>query len=161
MVRVKNRYMCLDIKLWQDDQKRPDSFPLSARSINGFLREQIKTNFGDLGAGLVLSGMQVKYFSPKTNVAILKVPRDHCRMVATTLSLATQIHKRPCSVYAVHISGTIKKCQRAAIRMDRERIIAWYKSQQAPNKDASLITSDHTLRTLLKESESQISALEL
>ncbi|KAJ2805079.1 RNA-binding protein pop5 [Coemansia furcata] len=172
MVRLKNRYICFELQS-QTRADGTDSFEraatsqrshefLSTRIIHAFVREQIKQNFGDSGAGLVLSGLQVKYFSPQTYMGILRVPRDHCQMVSAALVLATQVNKRPYTIRVRHVSGTIKKCQRAAIRTDRELIVAWHLKQQALAKTgAGMITGDHTLQTMLKESESQISALEL
>ncbi|KAJ2493016.1 RNA-binding protein pop5 [Coemansia sp. RSA 2050] len=141
-------------------QRSYESF--SIKSIHAFAREQIKLNFGDSGAGLVLSGLQVKYFNPQTRMGILKVPRDHCQMVSAALALATQVSKRPCNIRVRHVSGTIKKCQRAAIRTDRELIVTWHLKQQSlARAGAATVTGDHVLQTMLKESESQISALEI
>ncbi|KAJ2886524.1 RNA-binding protein pop5 [Coemansia aciculifera] len=172
MVRLKNRYICFELQS-QTQADGTDSLEraaasqrsheaLSTRTIHAFVREQIKLNFGDSGAGLVLSGLQVKYFSSQTRMGILRVPRDHCQMVSAALALTTMVSKRPCNIRVRHVSGTIKKCQRAAIRTDRELIVAWHLKQQALAKaGAATITGDHALQTMLKESESQISALEI
>ncbi|KAJ2630764.1 RNA-binding protein pop5 [Coemansia sp. RSA 1694] len=95
-------------------------------------------------------------------MGILRVPRDHYQMVSAALALMTQASKRSCTIRIRHVSGTIKKCQRAAIRTDRELIVAWYLKQQTLSKaGTAAITGDHVLQSMLKESESQISALEL
>ncbi|KAJ2579744.1 RNA-binding protein pop5 [Coemansia sp. RSA 1836] len=172
MVRLKNRYICFELQpqaqidgtdsLERASSGRRPNEALSARSIHALVREQIKLNFGDSGAGLVLSGLQVKYFSPQTSMGILRVPRDHYQMVSAALALMTQASKRSCTIRIRHVSGTIKKCQRAAIRTDRELIVAWYLKQQTLSKaGTAAITGDHVLQSMLKESESQISALEL
>ncbi|KAJ2689833.1 RNA-binding protein pop5 [Coemansia spiralis] len=172
MVRLKNRYICFELQP-QTQVDGPDSLERAATSqrssesfsikgIHGFVREQVKLNFGDSGAGLVLSGLQVKYFSSQTRMGIMRVPRDHCQMVSASLALATQVSKRPCTIRVRHVSGTIKKCQRAAIRTDRELIVAWHLRQQSlARAGAATATGDHVLQTMLKESESQISALEI
>ncbi|KAJ2745319.1 RNA-binding protein pop5 [Coemansia sp. BCRC 34301] len=172
MVRLKNRYICFELQSQAqidgtDSQERTSTGQrpheaLTARSVHALVREQIKLNFGDSGAGLVLSGLQVKYFSSQTRMGILRVPRDHCQMVSAALALTTQASKRPCAIRVQHVSGTIKKCQRAAIRTDRELIVAWHLKQQILSKAGiAAVTGDHVLQSMLKESESQISALEL
>ncbi|KAJ1895514.1 RNA-binding protein pop5 [Kickxella alabastrina] len=173
MVRFKNRYICFEVLQHNQcnalggvgktsSDQRQHEFILSTRNINSLVREQVKLNFGDLGAGHIASGFQVKYFSSQTRMGIIKVPRDHCQMVTTALTLATHINRYPCVVRVWHVSGTIKKCQKAAIRTDRELIIAWYRKQQAIAKaGAGPVAGDSSLAAMLKESQSQISSLEL
>ncbi|KAJ2002525.1 RNA-binding protein pop5 [Coemansia thaxteri] len=175
MVRLKNRYICFELqpRIQAEGVEsslegratsayRQQEANISARTIHAFVREQIKLNFGDSGAGLVLSGLQVKYYSPQTRMGIIRSPRDHYQMVSAALTLATQVNKYMCSIRVWHISGTIKKCQRAAIRTDRELIVAWHRRQLALAKAGAIpLPGDHALQAMLKESESQISTLEL
>ncbi|KAJ1831419.1 RNA-binding protein pop5 [Coemansia sp. RSA 2706] len=164
MVRFKNRYVCFEVLFdpalaGSDASGQQPSF--TARVIYGVVRDSVKLNFGDSGLGLVLSGMQVRHFGAHSCMGILKVPRDHCKMVLSALALITHVHKHPCAVRVRHVSGTIKKCQRAAIRTDRELIIAWHQRQQQLATAGTPSINDSTLSQLLKESESQISAIEI
>ncbi|KAJ2433638.1 RNA-binding protein pop5, partial [Coemansia sp. RSA 2522] len=88
-----------------------------------------------------------KHFNPHTRLGIIKVPRDHIKMVSATLALIPHVKKTPCALRVRHVSGTIKKCQKSAIRTDRELILAYHK--------------DANVAQLLRDSESQISALEI
>ncbi|KAJ1941703.1 RNA-binding protein pop5 [Kickxella alabastrina] len=123
MVRFKNRYICFEVLQHNQcnalggvgkpsSDQRQHAFILSTRNINSLVREQVKLNFGDLGAGHIASGFQVKYFSSQTRMGIIKVPRDHCQM-------------------AIAKAG------------------------------AGPVAGDSSLAAMLKESQSQISALEL
>ncbi|KAJ1731029.1 RNA-binding protein pop5 [Coemansia biformis] len=173
MVRFKNRYVCFELLFEPPADpacaartSRPGQSQappvLSAKSISQLVRDCVKLSFGDSGAGHVLMGTQVKYFNARTCMGIIKVPRDHCRMVLAAMVLATHVNKRPCTVCVRHVSGTIKKCQKAAIRVDRELIIAWHQQQRvrAASGEAPPV-SNSALSQLLQESASQISALEL
>ncbi|PIA13977.1 hypothetical protein COEREDRAFT_47825 [Coemansia reversa NRRL 1564] len=165
MVRFKNRYICFELlqEPFSDHTSSLDhpnsvqqpvpAIATSAKGIYNLLRESIKQNFGDLGAGHVLTGMQVKYFNKRTQMGIVKVPRDHCNMVLAAMVVITHATKCQCSIRVRHVSGTIKKCQQSAIRTARELIISWYEQQQ--------LVGDSTLPHMLKESQAQISALEL
>ncbi|KAJ1851728.1 RNA-binding protein pop5 [Coemansia sp. RSA 1822] len=148
MVRFKNRYVCFEIMLepsHASDTAQP--LVMTNQDILRLVRENVKLNFGDSGAGLILAGMQVKHFNPHTRLGIIKVPRDHIKMVTATLALITRAKKTPCALRVRHTSGTIKKCQKSAIRTDRELILAYHK--------------DANVAQLLRDSESQISALEI
>ncbi|KAJ2076610.1 hypothetical protein H4R24_005605 [Coemansia sp. RSA 988] len=90
---------------------------------------------------------------PRTQMGIVKIPRDHCKMVLASMVATTHTSKSRCSIRVRHVAGTIKKCQRSTIRTGRELIIAWYERQQ--------LSDDSALPHMLKESEAQISALEL
>ncbi|KAJ2798547.1 RNA-binding protein pop5 [Coemansia helicoidea] len=169
MVRFKNRYICFEILLEPSDaaraprQDQQQALPaLSAKAASQLIRDSVKLGFGDSGAGHVLMGTQVKYFGAHTRMGIAKVPRDHCKMVLAALTLATHVGKHPCVVCVRHVSGTIKKCQKAAIRLDRELIVAWHQRQRAlAMAGGALPVADSALSQLLQESASQISALEL
>ncbi|KAJ2212273.1 RNA-binding protein pop5 [Coemansia sp. RSA 1813] len=146
----------------ETNKHRPSS-TLSAKVLLALIREQVKLNFGDSGAGRILGGLQVKHLGQRTQLAIIKVPRDHCKMVQSALVLITHVQKQPCTVCVRHVSGTIKKCQRAAIRTDRELIISWYRKQQVLSKAGVTPATGNncSLIDMLKQSESNISALEL
>ncbi|KAJ2537789.1 RNA-binding protein pop5 [Coemansia sp. RSA 1933] len=160
MVRLKNRYICLEL---QFDTDSDANVPLSPRVLLALIREQVKINFGDVGAGRILGGLQVKHLGQRTHMAIVKVPRDHCKMVQSALVLITHVQKQPCTACVRHVSGTIKKCQKAAIRTDRELIISWYRRRQVLSKAgmAPATSGDNSLAAMLKQSESTISSLEL
>lgn len=64
----------------------------------------------------------VKYFSPATSTAIIRVSRDHYRLVWGALSFATRLPKpldQPCVFQVVRVSGTIRKAEEEAIRRAR------------------------------------------
>ncbi|KAJ1966463.1 RNA-binding protein pop5 [Dipsacomyces acuminosporus] len=173
MVRFKNRYICFEVQFQlacegtvsaaaKAARDRQHQLPnVSARNITSLIRDQVGLNFGDSGAGHIVSGVQVKYFSPQTRMGIIKVPRDHYQMVWAALTLTTQLNKHPCIIRVWHVSGTIKKSQRAAIRVNRDLIIAWYSQQAELAKvGAASATGEGTLSGLLQESETQISAID-
>src|ERR1700761_7973522 len=64
----------------------------------------------------------VKYFSPATSTAIIRVSRDHYRMVWAALTFTTQLPNaisQECVIQVVRVSGTIKKAEEEAIRRAR------------------------------------------
>ena len=69
--------------------------------------------------------MLVKYFSPATSTAIIRVSRDHYRLVWAALTFTTRLPKpvdQACVMQVVRVSGTIKKAEEEAIRRARMSI---------------------------------------
>ncbi|KAK5165257.1 RNA-binding protein pop5 [Saxophila tyrrhenica] len=138
MVRVKHRYLLVNI-LYPDDntssgattskgQKdvpyavqfhKPTSDRVDTRMFMQMIRNGVADLFGDYGSGMTAASLQVKYFSPATSTAIIRVARDHYRLVWAALTFTTQLPKpvnQPCSIQVVRVSGTIKKAEEEAIR---------------------------------------------
>ena len=64
----------------------------------------------------------VVYFSPATSTAIVRVGREHFRMLCAALCLMDRLpkpHNTPCVFQVVRVSGTIKKAEEEAIRRAR------------------------------------------
>lgn len=129
MVRYKTRYLLFDV-LYPEEPSLPtvgsstqahiefnsSSDPtITAASFATLIREGLAHQFGDWGAG-VASSLSVKYFSPQTSKGIVRVSRDHYRLVWTVLSLMKELRGRPIVIRVVRVGGTIRKVEMEAIR---------------------------------------------
>ena len=56
---------------------------------------------------LIFSHFSVKYLNATTNIAVLRVPRDHYRWVWSAISTMTTLQSTPCAINVVHIGGMI------------------------------------------------------
>lgn len=68
----------------------------------------------------------VIYLSPATSTAIIRVSRDHYRLVWAALTFITKLPKpieEACCIRVVRCSGTIKKAEEEAVRRAREFIV--------------------------------------
>ena len=72
----------------------------------------------------------VKYYSPYTNVAILRVSRDHFRHVWTALTFMTNIKSRPCIIRVLHVGGTIKLVQNQALVQNKQMLVELKKTHE-------------------------------
>ncbi|OJJ44948.1 hypothetical protein ASPZODRAFT_17860 [Penicilliopsis zonata CBS 506.65] len=146
MVRVKHRYLLLDI-LYPSTSTKPSSTSSSNRVLSihaptpdtltpGLLakmvREEVAEIFGDWGVGRLggagAGGISVKYLSPATSTAIIRCPRASFRLVWTALTYMTHVPEgrdaaRPCVFRVVRVSGTIRKAEEEAIRRARREIV--------------------------------------
>src|SRR4051794_34308067 len=73
-----------------------------------------------------MQSLQVKYWNHLTNLVIVRAPRDDYRLVSTAVSYVTLIKQRPCTFAPLHIGGTIRSCQKAAISYTRNILTQLY-----------------------------------
>lgn len=143
MVRIKHRYLLVNILSPEDNSKSfksgtaipdfiqfhapsPDS--LTPQLFSHLIRDQVSLLYGDYGLGLISGSLKIMYLSPATSTAIVRVARDHFRLVWAALSFMTHIpnggkQSRPCVMRVVRVSGTIKKVEEEAIRRARVAIL--------------------------------------
>ncbi|KAK9367414.1 ribonuclease P/MRP protein subunit [Lipomyces kononenkoae] len=96
-------------------QRRPAPDGVTLNAVNTAFRDALNRNFGDLGAGLVRASVSLKYFSPATSTGIIRVSRDHYRMVWAALTFLNEIGGVKVMVTVDHVSGTMRKCEKVAI----------------------------------------------
>ncbi|VDC04956.1 unnamed protein product [Peniophora sp. CBMAI 1063] len=125
MVRFKNRWILVEFLTPSNAEPTRE---LSGQAIFSALRESVVTNFGDVGWGAVGASLSVKYFSPTTNLCIIRVGRDPHRIAWAAAALLTSIDGRQVIPNVVHVSGTIKHTQFAAIEHNRV-IIAKFRAK--------------------------------
>ncbi|KAK0930654.1 RNA-binding protein pop5 [Friedmanniomyces endolithicus] len=141
MVRIKHRYLLVNI-LYPDAKYSPlrpaatagDDIPYTVQfrrpspdQMNGgllmrLIRDGVVELFGDYGSGKIAGSLQVKYFSSATSTAIIRVSREHYRLVWSALTLTTRLPRpvdQPCVIQVVRVSGTIRKAEEEAIRRAR------------------------------------------
>ncbi|KAI6024853.1 hypothetical protein PISMIDRAFT_360290 [Pisolithus microcarpus 441] len=120
MVRFKNRWFLVEfITVSSELSQQP---PLDNKQIYSALRQSIISNFGDAGWGAVGMSLTVKYFSPTTNICIIRVARDQHKLAWGAITLLTTVNGVRIIPHVVHVSGTIKHAQLAAIKHNREVI---------------------------------------
>lgn len=145
MVRVKHRYLLVQIlhpTLASSSSAKPSA--LDTLSIHGpvpdkvnaglltrLIREKVEQLFGDHGAGVVGSSLQIKYFSNATGTFIVRCARAVVRLVWAALTFVRSLpteqggggqgqKQKEVVMQIARVSGTIKKCELEAIRRARE-----------------------------------------
>lgn len=90
---------------------------LSAEEFRETLMAQVENLFGHSGRAKV-SATSVKYLNTKTNLTILRTPRDHHQMTWAALTFITELKGRKVAITCAHVSGTIRKVQERACEMN-------------------------------------------
>ncbi|KAI7826966.1 hypothetical protein BC939DRAFT_395310 [Gamsiella multidivaricata] len=80
--------------------------PLANKDIMHALKASIVENFGDYGAGLTQRPLTLKYFSPHTNIGILRISREEVHIVWGALTFIRELKEKPCIIKVLHTSGT-------------------------------------------------------
>lgn len=139
MVRFKNRWILVELIPLAPSTNLGASAQLegpkmttadgetNSKQIWTALKQSIIAHFGDTGWGAVAASLTIKYFSPHTNVCIIRVGRDQHRIAWAGVTLLTTVDGRRYVPNVIHVSGTIRHAQLAAIQHNRE-VIARYRT---------------------------------
>lgn len=96
---------------------------VNSKSIAMMLRRAVDDHFGAIiGAGcgqLII----VKYFSNKTSTGIIRCNRGNFQYIMAAMAMITKVDNYNAIMRCVHVSGTIKKCEKFSIRRNRQLII--------------------------------------
>ncbi|KAG7092913.1 hypothetical protein E1B28_009218 [Marasmius oreades] len=162
MVRFKNRWLLIEFlpvhgqnSLEVDLTKASSSSSqnqtrIEGKHIWGAIKQSAISNFGDIGWGSVALSLNVKYFSPTTHICIVRVARDHHKIAWGAVTLLKSIEGVKVLPNVIHVSGTIKHAQLAAIEHNRI-VIARYRAQAgipAAYHEEYLRTSEDDINTL-------------
>ncbi|KII84384.1 hypothetical protein PLICRDRAFT_57786 [Plicaturopsis crispa FD-325 SS-3] len=150
MVRFKNRWLLVEITPVPSDASFPD---LNPSQIWLALKLAALAHFGDAGWGALASSLTVKYYAPLTRLAIIRVARDAHREAWAALTLLRAIDGNPYRTRVVHVSGTIKHAQLAAIEHNRIAIATFRARANTP----AAYHDSHT--TFLTQSTREIEAM--
>ncbi|OUM60575.1 hypothetical protein PIROE2DRAFT_46103 [Piromyces sp. E2] len=123
MVRFKNRYILFEI-IYDEDEKKKLNINYSI--ISNAIKTSIEQNFGSYGIGITQSSFTIKYFSPVTKIGILRSSRKQFNMIWASLTFINNIQNNGCLVRVLHVGGTIKSTQKAAIKYDQEQLLSIY-----------------------------------
>ncbi|KAA1467207.1 hypothetical protein DENSPDRAFT_832205 [Dentipellis sp. KUC8613] len=128
MVRFKNRWLLVEFLPPSSAGTNRPPAELTGKQIYAALRQSVIAHFGDVGWGAVGASLNVKYFSPTTGLCIIRVARDPYRTAWGALTLLTSIDGWTCVPNVIHVSGTIKHAQLAAIEHNRI-VVARYRAR--------------------------------
>lgn len=138
MVRLKHRYLVLNF-LYPDlppstsattnpklpptlHFNRPTPDTVTLPYLSRLLRDLISDQFGDYGTAHATAGsggIVVKYLSPATSTAIIRVPRAQARLVAAAVFGLVRFPRpveKAVVVRVVRVCGTVRKAEEEVIR---------------------------------------------
>ena len=88
---------------------------------------------------ITTNSKSVKYFSPTTNLCIVRVAREHHNIAWGAVTLIRKLEGKLHIPHVLHVSGTIKHAQLAAVTHNRESVARLRAQAKLPS----------TLRTII------------
>ncbi|KAJ8088223.1 RNA-binding protein pop5 [Marasmius tenuissimus] len=142
MVRFKNRWFLVEFLPVNGQANRNDGLEvdlttasstqkqthIEGKHIWSAIKQSVISHFGDVGWGSVGLSLTVKYFSPTTHICIVRVARDHHKIAWGAVTMLKSIEGVRVLPNVIHVSGTIKHAQLAAIEHNRI-VVARYRAQ--------------------------------
>ena len=89
----------------------------------------------------------MKYYSPITNLCIIRVAREHHSIAWAAVTLIRKLQGKAYIPHVIHVSGTMKHAQLAAIIHNRESVAVLRVQAKLPGKHALMFQnyiSSHT-----------------
>ncbi|CCJ30855.1 unnamed protein product, partial [Pneumocystis jirovecii] len=142
MVRFKARYLVFQIfyenqlvsnltdtiklkKTFISCSKPPDktTIILKPSDLSNIIKEHVHLNFGEWGHGLVATSLSIKYYSPATCIGILRIARQHYRLVWAALTLVKIIHNQHVIIRVLRVNGTMKSAEMYLIEHNRNLLV--------------------------------------
>jgi ribonuclease P/MRP protein subunit POP5 len=96
---------------------------VGAGDLSRALQRSVLELAGEAGLGQCLGSLSVKYFNPDTGLAIVRTSRAAARVTQAAAALLTSLAERRVAVHSLHVAGTIRSCQEAAIAHNRHILL--------------------------------------
>jgi RNase P/RNase MRP subunit POP5 len=126
MVKFKSRYILLET-IYEKERVRTTD----AGKMANILRSQVELLFGDVGSGKISKNLQVKYLNNFTNLLIVRVGKEHLKLLWTMLALCNEIEGEKVKMHIIGVSGTIKKCETRAKKFLEKWMVNYEKSKSS------------------------------
>jgi ribonuclease P/MRP protein subunit POP5 len=120
MVRLKNRYTLVRVH-WGEAGPPAPSKKTGGRGVEGgavyaAIKGAIRGKVGEEGLEVLGPSLTVMYYSALTNLAVVRVTRNHVHVLHTALRSVTEIVTCACSLETLHVAGSVRTAQRAALQ---------------------------------------------
>lgn len=178
MVRLKQRYLLLEILNPPGNStkpatpaalafRKPTPDYVDAGRFVAHVRSYISLLFGDYGVGVSVSSLKVIYISSATSTIILRVPRNHHKLIWAALSHVTELPPQrkgvvgdPCVIRVVRVSGTIRKAEEELLRRARQDVVRAKlaeaeKQESVISKSKVVVPEDTSMRSIEDLSEEE------
>lgn len=133
MVRVKSRYIAFRVLYPECGDEillkyRPTDSDVTGKIILQKIKEQININFGDAAMGRISGSLNLRYFSNKTSLGILKMNFEEYKMVCFAIMMVNKLEikqdnnkeEEDIIIQIIRSSGTMTKLQTFLINEDKK-----------------------------------------
>ena len=165
-MRFKNRYLLVQLLFSPPSLTLPS---LTSYALYREVRQALLANFGEFGYGQVTNSLQVKYLNTHTNLVILRAPRDDADVIRAALVMIREVRGEACVLRVVHVGGTIRSCQKAAVKWTRSVLLELWRRRvdekaargSAEVREQAAAKAKQEVDALMAEAETEIGQLEM
>lgn len=119
MVRFKNRYLVVEVSF--NDGRALD---VKESALLELLRESVRENFGEVGAGVTMGALSVKYVDALSGLCVVRCDRERVREVRGAITVLEGVGGRRATWDVRHCGGTLKSSKEAVGKRMREILAA-------------------------------------
>ena len=129
----RHRFLLVDVERLGESAE-----PLALAQLQGCIRDSVQENFGDLGAGGVLSSLRIQHWSPQACACLVRVERAHASLLRAALTLVRFAQREPVRLTVTRVAGNARNARRLMVERLRERLRAAEAESSAPGADSDL-----------------------
>ena len=127
----RHRFLLVDVERLGDSAE-----PLALAQLQGCIRDSVQENFGDLGAGGVLSSLRIQHWSPQACACLVRVERAHASLLRAALTLVRFAQRGPVRLTVTRVAGNARNARR--LMVERLGLRAAEAESSAPGADTDL-----------------------
>ncbi|XP_033627946.1 ribonuclease P/MRP protein subunit POP5-like [Asterias rubens] len=155
MVRLKNRYFLCEM-VFEDPNSR--AFSIVTQNIYAAVKSKVRDTHGDYGLAAISWGLSVRYLNSHTGLVMIRVRRHHQKILGSTLPFITSIARCPLSLRTIHVSGTIRSCQKFLVKFNRQQLVVLLRQCKTKEERIQVKESIKKCSVLAKEKKSHNTA---
>jgi len=161
MVRLKNRYLMTEV-IWHEQSQ---ASVLSELWLFHFIVDESKRLLGELTTEAFKKTLKFVYLNPDTNLFIIRCSFDYYKSLWSVLSMITSYNNIPIYFRVIHLSGSIRGCQKASLKEFQREIVIYDKNtlqqqqqQQQPLQPhmVSISNSDIEMDNIASEDDNEM-----
>lgn len=127
MVRVKRRYLTIEIVPEDGKYKKNEPFQLNEHQLMGVLKDAIQDLHGDYGVGCVQKSLYVKKFCSETRIGVITVQRGPHVFLTSSIPFIKTIKQIECKIKLIYFSGTLRSSLKQLAKYYKKQNIGYNK----------------------------------
>merc|ERR1711972_330223 len=119
MVRVKRRHILFRINTTSQTLPSPKSLSVTEQDIYNTIRKSCYQIHGTIGGAKAMQNFKVKYVNVYTGIGYMSSLHQYHKKVLSAMNFVNSIGNITGNFHTLHVSGTIKSCQKYLAKYHR------------------------------------------
>lgn len=119
MVRVKRRHILFRLNPTNQALPSPKSLDITEQEIYNSIRKTCYLIHGTIGGAKAMQNFKVKYINVYTGIGYMSSLHAYHKTVLSSLNFITSVGQVSATFQTLHVSGTIKSCQKYLLKFHK------------------------------------------